>query len=88
MDFQKLIDSITPDIYENLKRAVETGKWPDGNPLTPEQREHSLQAIIAYDARHKNEEERVGYIPPKVKAEPCASKGHKHDDPQPVKWQG
>jgi hypothetical protein len=46
-----------------------------------------VQAIIAYDARHKNEDERVGYIPPKVKKEPCASKGHNHDDPQPVKWQ-
>lgn len=89
MDFQQLIDAITPDIYENLQRAVETGKWPDGSRLTAEQRENSMQAIIAYDARHKAADERVGYIPPKVKAEPCASKQHRHgDDPQPVKWRG
>ncbi|TNE81557.1 MAG: DUF1315 family protein [Gammaproteobacteria bacterium] len=88
MDFQQLIDSITPDIYENLKLAVETGKWPDGTRLTPEQRENSLQAIIAYDARHKSTEERVGYVPPKKKAEPCASKKNAGgDEPQPVKWQ-
>lgn len=89
MDFQQLIDAITPDIYDNLKKAVETGKWPDGSRLTAEQREHSLQAIIAYDARHKGEAERVGYIPPKKQAEPCASKKNvAGDDPQTVKWQG
>ncbi|MDP1521235.1 YeaC family protein [Porticoccus litoralis] len=87
MDFQQLIDAITPDIYDNLKRAVETGKWPDGSRLTKEQREHSMQAIIAYDARHKSEEERVGYVAPKQKAEPCATKQKKGSDPQPLKWQ-
>ncbi len=90
MDFQQLIDAITPDIYDNLKRAVETGKWPDGSRLTKEQREHSMQAIIAYDARHKSEEERVGYVPPKHKqqAEPCATKhSNQGSDPQPLKWQ-
>ncbi|TNF01902.1 MAG: DUF1315 family protein [Gammaproteobacteria bacterium] len=90
MDFQQLIDAITPEIYTNLKLAVETGKWPDGTRLTPEQREHSMQAIIAYDARHKSEEDRVGYVPPKQKqkAEPCASKhSNQGDDPQPLKWQ-
>ncbi len=86
MDFQQLIESITPEIYENLKRSVELGKWPDGSPLSPEQREHSLQAIIAYDARHKNEEERIGFIPPKKSKEPCSSKS-KPDAEQPVKWQ-
>lgn len=86
MDFQQLIESITPEIYENLKRAVETGKWPDGSPVSAEQRENSLQAIIAYDARHKAEEDRVGYIPPKQSKKPCSSKT-KPDDEQPVKWQ-
>jgi uncharacterized protein YeaC (DUF1315 family) len=88
MDFQQLIESITPDIYSNLTRAVETGKWPDGSRLTPEQREHSLQAIIAYDTRHKAEEERVGYIPPKQQKEPCDSKKIKNpEEAQPLKWQ-
>ena len=90
MDFQQLIESITPEIYENLKRAVEIGKWPDGSQLTQEQRENSLQAIIAYDARHKSEEERVGYVPPK---NDCDKDGgsFETDDPnkeQPMKWQG
>ena len=91
MDFQQLIESITPEIYANLKGAVELGKWPDGSRLTIEQREQSLQAIIAYDARHKAEEERVGYIAPKKSKEPCNSKGSSSKssskDEQPLKWQ-
>ena len=88
MDFQKLIDSITPEIYESLKQAVERGKWPDGRKLTPAQREHSMQAIIAYDLRHTPEDQRVGYVPPK-KAEPCdTNKRPDHNDgQQPLKWQ-
>jgi len=92
MDFQQLIESITPEIYNNLKAAVELGKWPNGTRLTPEQREHSIQAVIAYDTRHKDEGERVGYIPPKVSKEPCSSKNKEgssksKDDEQPLKWQ-
>ncbi len=59
---QTLIDSITPEIHENLKAAVEIGRWANGDRLTPEQLEHSLQAIIAYEARHLSEEQRIGFI--------------------------
>jgi uncharacterized protein YeaC (DUF1315 family) len=51
MDFQQLLNSITPDIYERFKRAVELGKWPDTRPLTQEQRALCMQAIIAYEQR-------------------------------------
>ena len=62
MDFKCLIDRITPEIYENLKQAVELGKWPNGEPLSKEQRESCLQAVIAWDIKHKPEEQRVGYV--------------------------
>ena len=88
MEFQQLIESITPEIYNKLKSAVEVGKWPDGTQMTPIQKDNTLQAIIAYDALHKPEEERVGYVPPKKVDEPCDSKkGPGPDDSQPVKWQ-
>jgi uncharacterized protein YeaC (DUF1315 family) len=93
MEFQQLIESITPEIYNKLKSAVEVGKWPDGTQMTPIQKDNTLQAIIAYDALHKPEEERVGYVPPKKVDEPCDSKkgdsnnGPGPDDEQPVKWQ-
>lgn len=83
MDYRKLIESMTPEIYRSLRRSVELGKWPDGRPLSREQRRETMQAVIAWGELHLPEAERVGYI----------DKGHKEgdncDDPQdtPLKWQ-
>jgi uncharacterized protein YeaC (DUF1315 family) len=41
---------------------VEIGRWADGNPLTREQRELCLQAVIAFEARELPAERRTGYI--------------------------
>lgn len=63
MNFDQMIEAMTPDIYQSLKRAVELGKWPNGQSLTSEQRETSLRAVIAYEhRRNMPESERVGYI--------------------------
>lgn len=62
MNFNDIIEAITPDIYRKLKLAVEIGKWPDGRALSAEQRELSLQAVIAYEAAHLPEHERTGFI--------------------------
>jgi len=96
MDFNKLIDSITPEAYENLKRAIEVGKWPDGILLTADQKEHCMQAIIAYDSRHKSEEDRVAFVPSKEsrtkKHTHCSSDGLEKegsddvDEAKPLKW--
>jgi len=83
MNFEELLASITPDIYDNLCRSVEQGKWPDGRRLTDDQRETCLQAIIAYDAANKPREDRVGYLPPKEKH--CDSNSDKPVG-QPIKW--
>ncbi|HBX35784.1 DUF1315 family protein [Pseudohongiella sp. SYSU M77423] len=58
---QDILAMMTPEVHENLKTAVELGKWPDGRKLTAEQLEYCLQAIIAYE-QHLPEEARVGYI--------------------------
>ena len=88
MNFEQLIASINPEIYENLKRAVELGKWPDGKLLTSEQRELSLQAVIAYETKHLPEEERSGYLPPKTKKTDCDDNNKAPaDKDQPLKWQ-
>lgn len=63
MTFDEMIDSMTVDVYESMKRSIELGKWPNGIKLTPEQREQSLRAIIAYEhKRNIPENERVGFI--------------------------
>ncbi|MEN2394415.1 MULTISPECIES: YeaC family protein [unclassified Pseudomonas] len=68
--FNEMIKNITPDIYQSLKLAVEIGKWADGNKLTAEQRELSLQAMIAWEIQNLPEEERTGYMGPQE----CQSK--------------
>jgi uncharacterized protein YeaC (DUF1315 family) len=82
VDYLRMIESMTPDIYRNLKQAVEIGKWPDGTVLSAQQREDALQAIIAWGEKHLPAGERVGYI----------DKGHKGGDlcddpgPEPLNW--
>ena len=46
--FLEAIENITPEIYQSLKLAVEIGKWPDGRKLSQEQKELTLQALIAW----------------------------------------
>jgi len=76
MDYQQLIETMSPDIYQSLKRSLEVGKWPDGKPLTPAQRESAMQAVIAWGEKHLPATERVGYIDKGRKA------GDSCDDPQ------
>ena len=93
MDFEELIESIYPEVYKNIQSAVELGKWPNGLKLTQEQREYSMQVLIAYDAAHKSHENRVGYIPLKKKKDLCDAGVTEGNDSmqenveQPIKWQ-
>lgn len=59
---QALLAGITPEVHDKLKRAVELGRWENGERLTQEQRDLCLQAVIAYDEMHHSEAEKVGYI--------------------------
>ncbi|GDY27409.1 MULTISPECIES: YeaC family protein [unclassified Agarivorans] len=55
MDVEKLLAAMSPDIYQNMLSAVETGRWPDGNKLTDEQRDHTQQMVILYQAKHNHQ---------------------------------
>lgn len=57
MNVEQLVQSMTEDTYNRLRLAVETGKWPDGSPLSPEQRENSLQMVILYQSQVLKSEE-------------------------------
>ena len=83
MDLKQLLDSITPEVYGSLKRAIELGKWPDGRVLGSGQKELCIQAVIAYDAR-KPADQRTGYVPPKTTA--CEPPAPDDDRPQPIQW--
>ncbi|MBM3106875.1 DUF1315 family protein [Pseudomonas sp. P66] len=68
--FAQMIENITPEIYASLKQAVELGKWADGRKLTTEQKELSLQAVIAWEMQNLPEDQRTGYMG----AQECGSK--------------
>ncbi len=74
MDTEQLINAITPEVYERLQYAVETGKWPQGTPLTEQQRNACMQAVMLYQSKHNTEPEHMsvaagGEIKFKSKAE-------------------
>ncbi|WP_024460036.1 YeaC family protein [Marinimicrobium sp. LS-A18] len=85
MNYQDLLNSLTPEIYDNLKRAVELGKWPDGRVVTPEQRQHCMEAVIAYEHKHLPPEQHTGYIPPKPHTH-CGGEGEVAEADEPLKW--
>ncbi|WP_328188922.1 YeaC family protein [Marinobacter sp. OP 3.4] len=63
MTYEELIQRLDPTVYQNLRRAIELGKWPDGRAVSGEQRRICLEAVIHYEKTHNiPEHERVGYI--------------------------
>jgi len=51
MNVEQLVQSMTEETYNRLKLAVETGKWPNGDRLSPEQLENSLQMVMLYQSQ-------------------------------------
>lgn len=100
MSLEQLIRSLTPEVYQNLRRAIELGRWPDGRRLSGEQRELCMEAVLHYEALHQvAEHERVGYIDRSKAEETSCSTTHHHDgahqhdeaaraedEVQPIKW--
>lgn len=55
MDINKLLESMTPEVFQNLQYAVETGKWHDGTSLSSDQRSTCMQAVMLYQSKHNND---------------------------------
>ncbi|MDN3651519.1 DUF1315 family protein [Thalassotalea ponticola] len=74
MDLSNVVENMTSDMYERLKHAAETGRWPNGTVVEQSQRESALQLSMAYQAKHLNSDEMLtvgqnGEIVHKSKAE-------------------
>ncbi|GLR75330.1 YeaC family protein [Aliivibrio sifiae] len=74
MDINKLLESMTPEVFENLQYAVETGKWHNGTSLSTEQRSTCMQAVMLYQSKYNKEAQHMtvaegGEISFKSKAE-------------------
>ncbi len=79
---QELLDSLTPDMYRQLKQVVELGKWPTGGVVSPEQRDLCMQAVIAYEKKNLPPEQHTGYIPTQAHSHCGSVKGEIADDPE------
>lgn len=51
MNPEALVAAMTPEIYQRLLSAIETGKWPDGLKLSEQQRESTMQAVLLYQSK-------------------------------------
>ena len=63
MQLTDFLQEMTPDVYRVLKESIELGRWPNGQLLSDEERNASLQAMIAWEHDHLPEEQRTGYMP-------------------------
>ena len=59
MNIDALLSAMTPDVYLRLRQAVETGKWPDGTPLTADQQESCMQAVLLYQSKVEKSSEHM-----------------------------
>ena len=57
MNLEQMLATITPEVYENLKYAAETGKWQNGQKVTDEQRENAVQLVMAYQSKVEQSEQ-------------------------------
>ena len=57
---EDVIDTISPVVYENLKHAVEIGKWSNGIMLSKTQVEYCMQLIILYESKYVSDKEKTG----------------------------
>ena len=82
---QKMLAALTPELVDSFRRAIETGKWPDGRRLTEAQRATCLQAVIAWEHHHLPETARTGYIDKGEKDGETCDEPHHHEE-QPVSF--
>lgn len=87
-DYKDTVSRLPADVVERFKTALETGKWPDGQVLSEEQKAQCMEAVLIYEAQHKSPQEQTGYIDRGSKAEGELCGDHDHaDDEQTIKWQ-
>ncbi|MGR2994362.1 DUF1315 family protein [Vibrio vulnificus] len=59
MNTEQLLSAMTPEVYQRLTYAVETGRWPEGTPLSQTQRDSCIQAVMLYQSKHNIDAEHM-----------------------------
>jgi hypothetical protein len=81
-EFHQKAAQLSPQLYQQFKQVVETGKWPDGRALSNEQQEIVMQSIIIYENAHINPAEHTAAI-----SDQCASRSENEAQPINIKEQ-
>ena len=66
---EDIIGAISPAVYDNLKQAVELGKWSNGVMLSKTQVEYCMQLIILYESKYVSDDEKIGKELPGCKSQ-------------------
>ncbi len=53
MNYQDFVDKLDEKTVNQLRTAVELGKWENGEKLTDKQRESAMQAVMLWQAKHE-----------------------------------
>ena len=69
----QLPEALSPEVITRFKRAIETGRWPDGRAVSSQQRETCMEAVLVWEVRHLPTEERTGYIAQKCQSQASQS---------------
>ncbi len=69
MDKETILATLTPEVVDKFRIAIELGKWADGRQLTANQRETCMQAVMIWEHEHLPASERTGYIHKPVKSD-------------------
>ena len=57
-----VVEGMTREVYLRLRTSLEHGRWPDGRRMSAAQREHTMQLVIAWEARNLPPGERSGQV--------------------------
>lgn len=63
MQYEDALRAMTPEIYERMKNAVETGRWPDGNKLSAAQLENAMELVMVYQAKRLKQDDHFTIAP-------------------------
>ena len=69
MDKETILATLTPEVIDKFRMAIELSKWSDGRKLTAEQRETCMQAVMIWEHEHLSPSERTGYIHKPIKSD-------------------
>jgi uncharacterized protein YeaC (DUF1315 family) len=76
MTVDDLIKAMTPEVFQNMKSALELSRWPDGRKMDSEQKVLCMEALIRYEEMTgMPADQRIGYME-------AACKSSKEDEVQ------